>query len=155
MNKRLLEIIASVMKEIRENSLENIDLQFIMDVLLERGFSEDDITSAMVWLMNHGESIDRLQKNKDSNVPRPIWRHLNEIERSAISPEAFSYLFQLREMQLLNDDDMETIIERAVSLKTHSLDVADIQDLIALVVLDFENSASEGYFQFTANRLPH
>jgi len=58
-------------------------------------------------------------------------------------------------MELLNDDDMETIIERAVNIKLPSLDVEDMQDLIAIVVLDFENSASEGYFQYTANHLPN
>jgi len=155
MNKRLLDIIATIMREIRENSFENIDLQFVVELLLERGFAEEDVTAAMVWLMHHGETIDRLIKNKSNQVPRPIWRNLHESEKSAITPEAFSYLFHLRELELLSDDDMETIIERAVNLKSPSLDVEDIQDLIALVVLDFERSASDGYFQFTATRLPH
>lgn len=155
MNKRLLEIIAYAMKEIRDNSFENIELQFIMDVLLERGFSEEEISGAMAWLVNHGETIDRLIKKKNDGVPRPIWRQLNENERQAISPEAYSYLFHLREMELLKDDDMETIIERAVTIKLPSLEIEDIKDLIAIVVLDFENSASEGYFQYTANHLPN
>ena len=155
MNKRLLEIIAYAMKEIRDNSIENIDLQFIMDVLLERGFSEDEISSAMAWLVHHGETIDRLIKKQNDGVPRPVWRQLNETERQSISPEAYSYLFHLREMELLNDDDMETIIERAVNIKLPSLDIEDMQDLIAIVVLDFENSASGGYLQYTANHLPN
>lgn len=155
MNKRLLEIIAYAMKEIRDNTYDNIDLQFIMDVLLERGFSEEEISSAMAWLVNHGESIDRLIKKKSEGVPRPVWRQLNETERHAISPEAYSFLFHLREMELLNDDDMETIIERAVNIKLPSLDLEDMQDLIAIVVLDFESNASEGYFQYMANHLPN
>ncbi|HNW60074.1 MAG TPA: DUF494 family protein [bacterium] len=155
MNKRLLEIIAYAMKEIKNNSFENIDLQFIMDVLLERGFSEEEISGAMSWLVNHGETIDRIIKKQRDDVPRPVWRHLNETERQAISPEAYGYLFHLREMELLDDDAMETIIERAVNIKLPSLDIEDMQDLIAIVVLDFENSASEGYFQYTANHLPN
>ncbi len=155
MDRRLLEIIAYAMKEIRDNSLENIDLQFIMDLLLERGFSEEEITHAMSWLFNHGETIDRLIQNQISDLPRPIWRQLNEYERMAISPQAYGYLFHLREMELLSDMDMESIIERAVNLKLPSMDIEDMQDLIALVVLDFENSASEGYFQYTANHWPH
>ncbi len=155
MNKRLLEIIAFAMKEIKENSIENIDLQFITEVLLERGFSEEEISAAMSWLVNHGETIDRIIRKQQEGMPRPVWRMLNETERQAISPEAYSYLFHLREMELLNDDDMETIIERAVNIKLPSLDVEDMQDLIAIVVLDFENNASEGYFQYTANHLPN
>jgi len=143
------------MKEIKENSIENIDLQFITEVLLERGFSEEEISGAMAWLVSHGETIDRIIQKQLEGMPRPVWRMLNETERQAISPEAYSYLFHLREMELLNDDDMETIIERAVNIKLPSLDIEDMQDLIAIVVLDFENNASEGYFQYTANHLPN
>ena len=31
-----------------------------------------------------------------SNVPRPVWRTLNDIEEETISPKAYSYLFHLR-----------------------------------------------------------
>ena len=155
MNKRILEILTYVMREIRENSFEDLDLRLVLDILAEQGFSEDEISTAMSWLMNHGESIDRLLQGYPSSVPRPVWRLLNETEQHAISPKAFSYLFHLRELELLSDDVMERIIERAVSLRATQLTVDDMQDLIAAVVLDFENSASEGYFQFTSTRLPH
>ncbi len=155
MNRRLLEILTVVMKEIKENSFDEVDLQFVMDMLSERGFSETEISSAMTWLMHHGENIDRIFASKAAGVPRPIWRHLNEEERSAISPKAFSYLFHLRELELLGDNEVESIIERAVKLQMPQLDVEDMQDLIAIVVLDFDQSASGGYFQFTSNRLPH
>jgi len=155
MNKRILEIIAYVIREIRETSFEDIDLQLIMDILLDKGFAEAEISAAMAWLMNHGETIDRITRGKSSPVPRPIWRQLNEPERNVISPQAFSYLFHLRELSILNDDDMESIIERAVSMKLTNLDVQDMQDIIVMVVLDFEQNAQAGYFQFTANRLSH
>jgi uncharacterized protein Smg (DUF494 family) len=143
------------MKEIRENSFDEVDLQFIIDILSERGFSESEISSAMSWLMNHGENIDRLFASQASGVPRPLWRNLNDEEKSSISPDAFSYLFRLRELQLLSDNDVEAIIERAVKLQIPQIDIEDMQDLIAIVVLDFDKSASGGYFQFTSNRLPH
>jgi len=110
MNKRTLEIIAYMIREIRETSFDDIDLQLIMDILQEKGFSENEISAAMVWLVNHGETIDRMNKTGSSAVPRPVWRQLNEFERTAISPEAFGYLFHLRELNILNDDDMESII---------------------------------------------
>jgi len=155
MNKRTLEIIAYMIREIRETSFDDIDLQLIMDILQEKGFSENEISAAMVWLVNHGETIDRMNKTGSSAVPRPVWRQLNEFERTAISPEAFGYLFHLRELNILNDDDMESIIERAVNMKLPKLDIQDMQDLIVMVVLDVAQNASAGYFQFTANRLSH
>ncbi len=155
MNKRFLDILSFVMKEIRDNAFGEIDLQLILDILSEQGFSDEEISTAMSWLLNHGESIDRIIKGHPSDIPRPIWRELNEIEKEIISPEAYGYLFQLRELELVTDDMMELIIERAVSLQLASIDVKEMQDLIAAVVLDFENSASDGYFQFNSNMLPH
>ena len=155
MNKRILEILTFVMKEIQQNFFDDVDLEFLMNILSERGFSDDEIQSAMGWLMNHGDKLDISYKNKNSGIPRPLWRHLNEMEHSAISSEAFSYLFHLRELNLLSDDDMETIIDRAVNLHVPQMDIEDMQDLIAVVVLDFENSASNGYFQFTSTGLRH
>ena len=143
------------MREIRDNSFEDIDLQLVVDILLEQGFSDDEISTAMSWLMHHGETIDRVLQGYPAGVPRPVWRILNEMEKSAISPNAFGYLFHLRELELLNDMEMENIIDRAVSLQISHIDVEDMQDLIAAVVLDFENSASQGYFQYTTTRLPH
>ena len=154
MKKRILEILSYVMKEIQETSVDDIDLQLIVDLLEEQGFSEEDISHAMTWLLQHGESIDRIIP-EELGLPRPIWRQLNESESEAISPGAFSYLFRLRELELLNDDLMEKIIERATSLQMSQLTIEEMQDLIAAVVLDFESNTSQGFFQFTSNRLPH
>jgi uncharacterized protein Smg (DUF494 family) len=155
MNKRILDILSYVMREIRDNSYEDIDLQLVVDILVEQGFSDQDISTAMSWLMHHGETIDRVLHGFPVGIPRPIWRQLNDLEKNAISPKAFGYLFHLRDLDILNDMEMENIIDRAVSLDINHIDVEDMQDLIAAVVLDFENSASQGYFQYTTTRLPH
>ncbi|OGC00703.1 hypothetical protein A2V82_03000 [candidate division KSB1 bacterium RBG_16_48_16] len=155
MNNRIIEILTYIMKEIQENSVDGLDLQLIVDLLADQGFSQDEIKRAMIWLMNHGDNLDRSINKKNSGIPRPLWRQLNDFERDAISPSAFGYLVHLRELDLLSDDDMETIIDRAVKIQLPHMNIEDMQDLIAVVVLDFEKSASGGYFQFTSTRLPH
>ena len=155
MEKKILEVLTYIMQEIRQNSIIDIDLQLIMDLLAERGFSDNEISSTMSWLMNHSESMDRIFRGTPSETPRPIWRHLNELEKKIITPTAFSYLFHLRELQLLSDDDMEKIIERATNLQLSQVNEEDIQNLITAVVLDIENNASGGYFQFNSTQMPH
>ncbi|MBN2000066.1 DUF494 family protein [candidate division KSB1 bacterium] len=155
MNRRVLEILTYVMQELRETPLEDIDLQLVVDILSEQGFSDEDISVAMSWLMNDYDRAVQVTSGHPPGIPRPLWRMLSDSERSAISPNAFSYLIKLRELELLSDDMMENIIEKAVNLPSLYVDVEQMQDLIAAVVLDFENSASEGYFQYTVTRLPH
>ena len=155
MNKRFLEIMNLVVSEMRENSLGDLDMQALYDILVEEGFSEEEISLAMAWLLNNEDDLPNLPATARDLMPRPIWRKLNEVERDAISPKAFSYLFHLRELDILTDDSMEKVIDRAVNLRLDSMNVDDMKDLIAAVVLDFEESASKGYFQFTTTRSRH
>lgn len=155
MDKRFLDVLTFVLDEIRENSHDNFDLQNLVDILEEEGFSADEIKSAMSWIMNHGDQLDRITAEQKGNIPRPIWRSLNQIEEESISPKAYSYLFHLRELNILTDDNLEKIIDRAVDLRLMRMSVEDMKDLVAAVVLNFEASAAKGYFQFTSTRYPH
>ena len=155
MDKRFLDVLTFVLNEISENSDGDLDLQTVIDVLEEEGFSEDDISSAMSWILNHGDQLDRITTEQKSNIPRPVWRSLNEIEEESITPKAYSYLFHLRELNILSDDNLEKVIDRAVDLRLMRMNVEDMKDLVAAVVLNFEDSASRGYFQFTSTRYPH
>ena len=155
MDKRFLDVLTFVLNEIRENNDGDIDLQAVVDILEDEGFSEDEISSAMSWIMDHGEQLDRITTEHRGAYPRPVWRSLNEIEQATISPNAYSYLFHLREQNILSDDSMEKVIDRAVSLRLMQITVEDMKDLIAAVVLNFEDSAAKGYFQFTSTQYPH
>jgi uncharacterized protein Smg (DUF494 family) len=155
MNHRIFKILSFVIKEIQKNSIEEIDLNVIVQALEDRGFSEDEIATAISWLGSKDEAMDPMLYDTGVGLPRPVWRQLNDMEQQAISPSAYSYLFHLREMQILADSEMEMVIERAVKLDIPQIGVEDMQDLIAIIVLDFEGTASEGFFQFTSNQLPH
>ncbi|MBN1466629.1 DUF494 family protein [candidate division KSB1 bacterium] len=155
MDKRFLDVLTFVLNEINENSDGDLDLQTVIDVLEDEGYSEDEISSAMSWIMNHGDQLDRITTEQKSNIPRPVWRSLNDIEEETISPKAYSYLFHLRELNILTDDNLEKIIDRAVNLRLLRMSVEDMKDLVTAVVLNFEDSASKGYFQFTSTRYPH
>lgn len=155
MKRNILDILTFIMSEIQSNPLQDIDFNSMVETLEEHGYSDEEISAAMDWISLHGDNIDRLVATPHPNVPRPVWRQLGDTEKNAISPNAFGYLFRLRELELLRDDQMEAIIDRAVNLDLPSLNVEDMQDLIAIVVLDYENNASKGLFQFSINRLPH
>ncbi|MBN1558664.1 DUF494 family protein [candidate division KSB1 bacterium] len=155
MEKRFLDVLTFVLNEISENTDGDLDLQTVIDVLQDEGYSEDEISSAMSWIMNHGDPLDRITTEQKSDIPRPVWRSLNDIEEETISPNAYSYLFHLRELNILTDDNLEKVIDRAVDLRLTRMSVEDMKDLVTAVVLNFEDSASKGYFQFTATRYPH
>ena len=155
MDNRFLDVLTFVLNEIRENFDGDVDLQSIVDILNDEGFSDEEISWAMSWLMNHGDQLDRMTAEQQADFPRPMWRSLNDVEQEYISPHAYSYLFHLRELNILTDDSMENVIDRAVGMRLFGMTVEDMKDLVAAVVLNFEDSASSGYFQFTSTRYPH
>jgi len=154
MNKKLFDVLELVLKEIRENVVGEVQLQTIIDMLYEHGFSDDEISLAMSWLLSSGDNLQQLVGSAPEGLPRPLWRNLNDEEREAISPSAYSFLFHLRELELLSDNKMEQVIDRAVRLNTSYLGVEDMKELITAVVLDYEDNASSGYFQFLSTSSP-
>jgi uncharacterized protein Smg (DUF494 family) len=155
MDKNFLDVLTFMLDEIRENSDGDLDFQTIIDVMEDEGFSEDEISTAMSWIMNNGDQFDRITAEQQYNLPRPVWRSLSVREEQSISPKAFSYLFHLRELNILTDDSMENVIDRAVELRFFRMSVEDMKDLVAAVVLNFEDSAARGFFQFTTTSYPH
>ena len=153
MNKKIVKILSHLMQRINTSDLDESDLQMITDTLMDQGFTEDEIMAAIAWLSDTDD--DEPVQEFEFDLPRPVWRQLNEMEQEVISPHAFSYLFHLREMNILGDAEMERIIDRALRLDLDQIGVEDMQDLIAVVLLDFEKNASNGYFQFTSSHSPH
>lgn len=155
MDKKLFDVLEMVLKELQSSYAGEIPVQHVIDFLEEKGFSEDEISLAMSWLLGNEETAENLVDKPETSLPRPMWRSLNEDEQDAISPNAFGYLFRLRELDILTDTMMERIIDQAVRLHTNNLDVEDMKELVTAVVLDYEDNASSGFFQFLSNQNPH
>ena len=89
MDKRFLDVLTFVLNEIRENNDGDIDLQTVVDILEDEGFSEDEISSAMSWLMDHGEQLDRVttQPLRHLAICTVLVIHMRPVQRSYHSPE--------------------------------------------------------------------
>jgi len=131
MKEKVVEILVYIMSEIHDNKmLSEID---IAD-LETRGYTQSEISAAFSWLydnlfLKEGTSTLRSRSSKGS------WRVLHEAEKFVVSTECQGYLIQLRELGLLDDADLENVIERAMISGTERLSLADIQGIVASVLL--------------------
>ena len=112
MGTRILEIVVFLMDRMRENrgQLDNID-QMASD-LRTLGYSENEITSAYSWLIDRydasGESFySEFPANHSSQ------RILTEYERFLFTTEAHGLLLKLLHHELIDDEQLEAILERA------------------------------------------
>jgi len=72
---------------------------------------------------------------------------LHDVEKLVISSEAYGYLLQLRFLSLITDYDMETVIERALTIGTSTISIEDIKSIAATIIFGSDaNGTWDGVF---------
>jgi uncharacterized protein Smg (DUF494 family) len=137
MKEKVVELLILIMSEMHDSKrLTEIDL----DELKERGYTQSEISTAFSWLMDHTEN-ERSGVFRES--PAPGSRRLfHDAEKYVFSTEAQGYLIQARELGLLDDRDLETVIERAMMAGYEKLSVGEVRDIVASVL--FSRDGGEG-----------
>jgi uncharacterized protein Smg (DUF494 family) len=143
---RILEIITLLLGEMRERKeLAEVDTR----KLAEKGYSEMEISTAFSWLfdklalsMMQVEFVQETPKNFVKG--REQFRPFHEFERNLLSKDAQGYLLQLRELGLLSDQEMETIIDRAWFFGAQNVGLETLHELAAQVIFDFNDASRSG-----------
>lgn len=134
MNERVVEILIYIMSEIRRNSSVSQKLDMLSQSLIQKGYTETEISSAFTWLLDRldHESEEVVQKNKPAL--KNSFRHLHDIERSIISTEAYGYLIQLKELGIIDEMDFEQIVERSLMLGVSRVEINEMRSVVASVL---------------------
>ncbi|MAT38489.1 MAG: hypothetical protein CL946_02665 [Ectothiorhodospiraceae bacterium] len=140
MQEKIVEIIVYLINEMQNDKrLGEIDLRQLSD----RGYTENEISTAFSWMfdkINLGESLVR-NEGPDSHHS---FRILHETERSVITPEAYGYLIQLRELGLLDDMDVEMAIDKIMMAGFGKVDINEIKSVVASIMFDYDDSERIG-----------
>jgi uncharacterized protein Smg (DUF494 family) len=137
MQERLVEILVYVLNEVRATNKQIAEID--TSALEKQGYSQNEISLALSWLFDR-LNTELEQVSPSSVQPSTSFRVLHSMEKHAITPEAFGYLIQLRELRIINDAQLEMIIERAWLNDFVRLDVAGIQSIAASIVFSIESS---------------
>ena len=145
MQERIVEIIIYLLEEFR---LQQSDETYhdLSSELISRGYTENEINFAFSWVFNHLQgknvtSTEQFEYSANSN------RVLHDVERLVISPEAYGYLIQLKHLGLISDYELETIVERVLSIGSSTVSLEDIKALTASMLLGSEtNNSWDGMF---------
>ncbi len=139
MHERIVEIILLLVNELKsDKQLSEIDVAY----LARNGYTQSEISSAFSWVferMSTGQSIVRSKGQSESS-----FRILHEVEQMVITPEAFGYILQWRELGLLTNDEIEMIIERIMAAGFSSIGESEIKSFLAGLLFDQENQQGKG-----------
>jgi uncharacterized protein Smg (DUF494 family) len=132
--EKIIEIIVFLLTEIKNNKqLAEIDT----DKLSKLGYTQNEINTAFSWVYSKLYSGEKVfsEEQKDTKSQR----FLHDVEQNIISPEAYGYLIQLKELGLLNNMDIDIIIDRAMVSSFSKVELADMKLMIASYLLDIDD----------------
>ena len=132
--EKIIEIIVYLLSELKNNKqLTEVD----MDKLENLGYTQNEINTAFSWVYSKiyaGEKIF-VNDKKDTRSQR----FLHDVEQNVITPEAFGYLIQLKELGLISNLDSDLIIDKIMVSSYNKVDREDMKMIIATYLLDIED----------------
>ena len=147
MNERVVEILVYIISEIRDKKQAAAKLDVLSHDLLQRGYTENEISSAFTWLFDRYKvDFEELLRHRDP-ASNHSFRILHDLERMVISPAAQGHLLQLRALGLLDDADIEGVIERAMMTGSPRIDENEIKSIVASMLFN-PQGLPEGSFLF-------
>jgi len=155
MNERVVEILVYIMSEIRGNKTVAAQLEVLSRDLVQRGYTENEISSAFSWLVDRYKSdFEELARNSGPTLSHSF-RILHDLERLVITPAAQGYLLQLRALGILDDADLEGIIERAMMVGSPRIDESEIKSLIASTLFNPQGLPEGAFLFFEPSKMIH
>ncbi|MBM2839832.1 MAG: hypothetical protein HW412_360 [Bacteroidetes bacterium] len=136
MKERVVEILIYIMSQMQSNKgVAEVDLGSLKD----KGYTQSEISAAFSWLYDNMR-LNEVGKSHEGTPVEGSRRVLHEIEKQMLSTDAQGYLIQMRELELLNDRDLELVIERVAMSGFEKLSPAELQEIVASVLLAPGNS---------------
>ena len=123
------------------------DRDSLQQGLLQAGFSPAEINKAFDWL-------DELAEQRPTTaVPRsdgPV-RVFVDAEQDRLDPECLGFLMFLEQHGVLDADQRELVLDRAMALDQEEVDVDDLKWVVLMVL--FNQPGSEAAFAWMENQM--
>jgi len=145
MRNRILEIVVFLMDHLQHDAVGNFRSDEISNTLEQMGYSDNEINSAYKWMLNRLNDTPETYFAKFSKEPFSH-RILTSAERQQISSDAYGFLMKLRNFSLIDDEQFESSIERAIEMGNYPVSESQMKLLVSSVIFP-----ELGGFIFEAN----
>ncbi len=131
--ERIIELIVILLRELKNKS------EFTMkevEKIYKLGYTQNEVSTAFSLIYTKFNQGDKIFSEKNNAVQSH--RFLHEVEKKVITPEAFGYLIQLRELGIVNDIDIEVIIDKIMVSGYPSVNEYEMKMFLASHLIDFD-----------------
>jgi uncharacterized protein Smg (DUF494 family) len=132
--EKVIEIIVLLLDELKSNKqLGEVDVQ----KLSKLGYTQNEINTAFSWIYSKMHAGEKIFDSESAGIRSH--RVLHEVEKNVITPDAFGYIIQLRELGLLNDMEIEDLIDKIMVTGFMKVTQEDMKHFIAGYLLDTDD----------------
>ncbi len=149
MGNRILEIVVYLMDHMWENQGRLPSVDDLSPDLKNRGYSDSEISSAYSWVMDRYESAHETYYSRFPQVHSSN-RVLTVEERSRFTPTAFGFLVRLINLRLIDDEQLESILERGALFGPETVNIDQVKLVVSAVVFE-EFGDTEGFSLFDSH----
>ncbi len=150
MHEKIVEILIYVLNEVRKTNKPIGEIDF--KALERKGYTQSEISTAISWLYERLVPEREVAEHKKEFRP-PSFRVLHPAERYILSQDAYGYLIQLHELNILSDQELELVIERAMLSGYEQITSAEIQSMVSSILFTSVESFDQrrGQIMFSAS----
>lgn len=135
MSDRILEIVIFLMDYMRSHQNQLADTDDFSSTLRNMGYTDNEISSAYFWLLNRFDSAPE-ELFADFPLVSQSTRVLTESERLSMTTGAHGLLLKLISLSLIDEEDLETILERVALFSADQVDEEGIKMVASAIVFD-------------------
>ncbi len=137
MEQHIVEILVILMRDYPEGAIQPDDFEPLTNDLIRRGYTQHEIETALFWF--HSRQMNSETSTVAEELSSDSFRVLHDIERAVLSPQAYGYLIELKQLGLITLTELDAIIEKAVLLGGRKVDVEEIKMFIAAQIMEQES----------------
>ncbi len=148
--QRVVGLAMHLLREIRAQRLALDDIEELSDELRGQGYSDSEISAAFDWVYDRVDGVNPSEVIYRGDAGRSSFRVLHPAERAVISPAAYGQLIEMHNLRMLDLEDVERIIDRALAIGG-PMSAEDLRTLVHSYLFEEGTQAStRGTMQMTA-----
>ena len=140
MKGKVIDIIVYLMSQIDDKGKGISHFEKLTEDLRRQGYVDEEINAAFFWLLERLRlRLNQLARSPKS-LPRKSSRILHTTESMLFSKTGYGYLIQLYQLGLINDEQREQIIQRAMASGLEEIGEPEVRFLAARLLLSADES---------------
>ncbi len=150
MYERIVEIIIYVISEIKYSDKVISDINY--NELERLGYSRSEISAALSWIIDSQDFSKKFSLEEAPCSDGVSFRVLHGSERDIFSVEAWGEINLMMTLGMINSEQIEFIIERAILSGLRNIDKEMFRNIFSSILFNqviFQNPASKSYLTGT------